>query len=82
MEVSQAEVVLCEFYFSDLEQNKLRPVVVLKNNLPFDDGVSNPPDSLAELSNLPLLPSAGVSPRRLSTNVATANCQPIRCSLR
>ena len=42
MEVSQAEVVLCEFYFSDLKQSKLRPVVVFKNNLPFDDFVGMP----------------------------------------
>jgi mRNA interferase MazF len=40
--VSQAEVVLCEFYFSDLKQNKLRRVVVFKNNLPFDDFVGMP----------------------------------------
>ena len=45
MEVSQAEVVLCEFYFSDLKQNKLRPVVVFKNNLPFDDFVGVPVSS-------------------------------------
>ncbi|MEA3642367.1 MAG: type II toxin-antitoxin system PemK/MazF family toxin [Lamprobacter sp.] len=42
MEVSQAEVVLCEFYFSDLKQNKLRPVVVFKDNLPFEDFVGIP----------------------------------------
>ncbi|MEA1053420.1 type II toxin-antitoxin system PemK/MazF family toxin [Lamprobacter modestohalophilus] len=42
MEVNQAEVVLCEFYFSDLKQNKLRPVVVFKNNLPFNDFVGVP----------------------------------------
>ena len=42
MEVSQAEVVLCEFYFSNLKQNKLRPVVVFKDNLPFEDFVGIP----------------------------------------
>ena len=45
MEVSRAEVVLCEFYFSDLKQNKLRPVVVFKNNLPFEDFVGIPVSS-------------------------------------
>lgn len=39
MEVTSSEVVLCEFYFSDFKQNKLRPVVVFKDNLPFDDFV-------------------------------------------
>lgn len=51
MEVSQAEVVLCEFYFSDLKQNKLRPVVVFKNNLPFDDFVGMPISSKLDRLN-------------------------------
>ena len=45
MEVKQADVVLCEFYFSDLKQSKLRPVVVFKDNLPFDDFVGIPVSS-------------------------------------
>jgi len=45
MEISQAEVVLGEFYFSDLKQNKLRPVVVFKNHLPFEDFVGMPVSS-------------------------------------
>ncbi|AGF50603.1 slr1062 [Synechocystis sp. PCC 6803] len=45
MDLKQAEVVLCEFYFSDLKQNKLRPVVVFKDNLPFDDFVGMPVSS-------------------------------------
>ena len=52
MEVKQADVVLCEFYFSDLKQSKLRHVVVFKDNLPFDDFVGIPVSSrLAGLSN-------------------------------
>ncbi len=49
MEVSQADVVLCEFYFSDLKQNKLRPVVVFKNNLPFDDFAGVPVSSRVDI---------------------------------
>ena len=45
MEISQAEVVLSEFYFSELKQNKLRLVVVFKNNLPFEDFVGMPMSS-------------------------------------
>ncbi len=48
MEVSPADVVLCAFYFSDLKQNKLRPVVVFKNNLPFEDFVGMPVSSRLE----------------------------------
>lgn len=56
MEVSQAEVVLCQFYFSDLKQNKLRPVIVFKDNLPFNDFVGMPISSkLDRLSNDELL---------------------------
>lgn len=51
MEVIQAEVVLCEFWFSDLKQNKLRPVVVFKNNLPFDDFVGMPMSSRLDRCN-------------------------------
>lgn len=42
MEIKEAEVVLCEFYFSDLKQSKKRPVLVLKDNLPYDDFVAIP----------------------------------------
>ncbi len=51
MEVKPAEVVLCEFYFSDLKQNKLRPVVVFKNNLPFEDFVGMPVSSRVDRLN-------------------------------
>ncbi|NEX17747.1 MAG: hypothetical protein C1943_14275 [Halochromatium sp.] len=51
MEVNQAEVVLCEFYFSDLRQNKLRPVVIFKNNLPFNDFVGMPVSSKVDRLN-------------------------------
>ncbi len=37
MEVNIADVVLCEFYFSDTRASKKRPVLVFKDNLPYDD---------------------------------------------
>ena len=42
MEITQGDVVLCEFYFSDMKQTKNRPVLVFKDNLPFDDFVAIP----------------------------------------
>lgn len=38
-------VLLCEFYFSDLKTSKRRPVIVFKDNLPFDDFVGIPVSS-------------------------------------
>jgi mRNA interferase MazF len=51
MEIKQADVVLCEFYFSDLKQSKLRPVVVFKDNLPFDDFIGMPVSSRLDRLN-------------------------------
>lgn len=45
MEVEQGELVLCEFYFSDLGASKRRPVIVFRDNLPFDDFVDIPVSS-------------------------------------
>lgn len=45
MELRQGELVLCKFYFSDLQESKLRPVVVFKDNLPFDDFIGIPVSS-------------------------------------
>ena len=45
MDVKIADVVLCEFYFSDLKATKKRPVLVLKDNLPYDDFVDIPMSS-------------------------------------
>ena len=42
MEIKPGEVVLCRFYFSDSKQSKNRPVLVFKDNLPFDDFVAIP----------------------------------------
>ncbi|MBF0266156.1 MAG: type II toxin-antitoxin system PemK/MazF family toxin [Gammaproteobacteria bacterium] len=42
MDISKADVVLCEFYFSDLKVSKKRPVLILKDNLPFDDFIAIP----------------------------------------
>jgi len=42
MEVTYGDVVLCEFYFSDLKSSKKRPVLVFRDNLPYDDFVSIP----------------------------------------
>ena len=43
MEITSLDIVLCEFYFSNLNQSKKRPVLVLfKDNLPFDDFIAIP----------------------------------------
>ena len=42
MDLSPGVVALCEFYFSDLAQSKRRPVLVYRDNLPFDDFVGIP----------------------------------------
>ncbi len=42
MEINAADIILCEFYFSDLKTSKSRPVLVFKDNLPFDDFVAIP----------------------------------------
>ncbi|MGA9046220.1 type II toxin-antitoxin system PemK/MazF family toxin [Sulfuricurvum sp.] len=42
MEIKQADVVLCAFYFSDTNQSKNRPVLVFKDNLPYDDFIAVP----------------------------------------
>jgi len=42
MELKQLDIVLCEFYFSDLKKTKKRPVLVFKDNLPYDDFVAVP----------------------------------------
>ena len=48
MDVKIADVVLCEFYFSDLKESKKRPVLVLKDNLPHNDFVGLPISSQLE----------------------------------
>ncbi|MCG5499035.1 type II toxin-antitoxin system PemK/MazF family toxin [Ectothiorhodospira variabilis] len=45
MEIAPGDLVLCEFYFSDLKTRKRRPVVVFKDNLPFKDFVGIPVSS-------------------------------------
>jgi mRNA interferase MazF len=42
MEVKEREVVLCKFYFSDLKKSKNRPVLVFKDNLPYNDFIAIP----------------------------------------
>lgn len=42
MEITEGEVVLCKFYFSDLKKSKNRPVLVFKNNLPYNDFIAVP----------------------------------------
>lgn len=42
MEIKQSDVVLCEFYFSDLQQSKNRPVLIFKDNLPHNDFIAIP----------------------------------------
>lgn len=48
MEIIAADIVLCEFYFSDFKTNKKRPVLVLKDNLPYDDFIGIPISSQIE----------------------------------
>jgi len=48
MEVTRGDIVLCEFYFSDLKSSKKRPVLIFKDNLPFDDFVAVPISSKIE----------------------------------
>lgn len=45
MDVAVGDIVLCEFYFSNLKQSKRRPVLVFKDNLPFDDFIGLPMSS-------------------------------------
>lgn len=42
MEVNAGDVVQCAFYFSDTKTSKMRPVLVYKDNLPYDDFVGIP----------------------------------------
>lgn len=42
IKINVADVVLCEFYFSDLKRSKKRPVLVFRDNLPYDDFVGIP----------------------------------------
>ncbi|MEA3360755.1 MAG: type II toxin-antitoxin system PemK/MazF family toxin, partial [Thermodesulfobacteriota bacterium] len=45
MEINLADIVLCEFYFSDLKTSKKRPVLVFKDNLPYNDFIAIPVSS-------------------------------------
>lgn len=42
MEIKQADILLCTFYFSDMKQSKNRPVLVFKDNLPHNDFIAIP----------------------------------------
>jgi len=48
MEITKGDIVLCEFYFSNLQKTKKRPVMVFKDNLPFDDFIGIPISSKIE----------------------------------
>jgi len=48
MELTKGDIVLCEFYFSSLQKTKKRPVMVFKDNLPFDDFIGIPISSKIE----------------------------------
>lgn len=50
MEVKKTDVVLCTFYFSDLKTTKKIPILVLKDNLPYNDFIGIPISS--RISNL------------------------------
>jgi len=42
MDIKHLDIVLCEFYFSDIKKSKNRPVLIFKDNLPYDDFVAIP----------------------------------------
>lgn len=42
MDIKEADILLCEFYFSDQKKSKSRPVLVLKDNFPCNDFVAIP----------------------------------------
>jgi len=42
MDIKQFDIVLCKFYFSDIKKSKNRPVLIFKDNLPYDDFVAIP----------------------------------------
>jgi len=42
MEIKHLDIVLCKFYFSDFKKSKDRPVLVFKDNLPYDDFIAIP----------------------------------------
>jgi len=42
MDVNRFDIVLCEFYFTDFNTTKKRPVLVFKDNLPYDDFIGIP----------------------------------------
>jgi mRNA interferase MazF len=48
MDINTADVVLCEFYFIDLQTTKNRPVLILKDNLPYNDFIGIPISSQLE----------------------------------
>jgi len=48
VEIKQFDIVLCEFFFSDINKSKNRPVLVFKDNLPYDDFVAIPISSKIE----------------------------------
>jgi len=48
VDIKQLDIVLCEFFFSDIKKSKNRPVLVFKDNLPYDDFVAIPISSKIE----------------------------------
>jgi len=42
MDINVGDILLCKFYFSDLQTSKNRPVLVFKDNLPFNDFIGLP----------------------------------------
>lgn len=51
MEIKTRDILLCSFYFSNFQQTKNRPVLILKDNLPFDDFIAIPISSKIEKLN-------------------------------
>jgi mRNA interferase MazF len=48
MEIKQFDIVLCEFYFTTFNAKKKRPVLVFKDNLPYNDFIAIPISSKIE----------------------------------
>ncbi|CAA6812810.1 MAG: Unknown protein [uncultured Sulfurovum sp.] len=56
MDLTVGDIVLCEFYFSDLKRSKKRPVLVFKDNLPHNDFIAIPISSqISKMHNDELL---------------------------
>lgn len=70
MDIKQLDIVLCvcEFYFSDIKKSKNKPVLIFKDNLPYDDFIAIPISSQIDKLHLDDL-SIGSLPKISKTMV-------------